>query len=153
MTIVYQPVVRNFQKTPPINSSTNDHYTPEGVRVSVPIYVDLTTAQRKELLNGIREACSVSVSTEVKSASGLSVQESSSAQPSVESYVGMTLDCLRGVLFQRGGLPLDLVLKLQSASGITYVTEKTIAAAVKAKQAVVKTFISDYPYEATTPSS
>ena len=41
-----------------------------------------------------------------------------------------------------------MVLKLQSVTGIEAVSEKDIAAALKARGEDVKSFIADYPYQA-----
>ena len=50
----------------------------------------------------------------------------------------MTVDVLRNVLFQRGGLPTDVVLKIQEITVVTDVTDKDLVAATKAKLAVIK---------------
>ena len=40
----------------------------------------------------------------------------------------MTVDVLRNVLFQRGGLPTDVVLKIQEITVVTDVTDKDLVA-------------------------
>ena len=76
--------------------------------------------------------------------SGLVVEEVTNLTAEVEVYLGMTLETLRtSVLFQRGGLPMDLVLKLQHLTGIDAITDKEIATAFKSRQASVKSYISE----------
>lgn len=139
--------VRQYQQTTPINSAKNDHFTKEGIRISTCLYIDLTQSQRKELLNGIRSAASsYPITYEPPSASGIRVEERSNSQSEIESFIGMNFDTLRPVLFQRGGLPIDLVFKLQAVSGLRFVTDKDVAAAFKAKTAQVKAYIADHTF-------
>lgn len=126
--------------TKSINSSANDFTSKAGVRISLPCYVDLTTSQRKELLNGAREAVSATTSTSPKSISGISVETVTRASSDVEAYIGMDLDILRGVLFQRGGLEVSLVLRLQEVTGITFVSDKDFTAAFKARHDLIKEY-------------
>ena len=144
-TIAAPPVHRNWQKHKPLNHNSNDHTLENGVRISTPLYIDLTINQRKELLNEVRELTS-SLSN-VRSTGSLQVVEMSSNASEVEGYIGMTVDVLRNVLFQRGGIALDLVLKLQEVTGIVFVTDKDVAAAHKVKLAVVKSFLTENPFD------
>ena len=117
-----------------INNYLNDYTTNDGVRVSLPIYVDVPMSKRKELLNGIRTAQADETTTATPSSvSGLTV-ETVNTRSSVNDFLGMNADVLRGVLFQRGGLALDLVLKLQDIAKLDVLTEADIKKAFSARQ-------------------
>jgi hypothetical protein len=126
--------------TKPINSSANDFTNAAGVRVSLPCYVDLTNTQRKELLNGVREAISATTTSSPKSISGITVETVSRASSDIEAHIGMNIDILRGVLFQRGGLEVSLVLRLQEVTGLTFVSDKDFTAAFKARHDLIKKY-------------
>ncbi|MDB4616753.1 hypothetical protein OAE23_01475 [Synechococcus sp. AH-551-E11] len=145
--IAYKTSVRNFVKTPPINSAGVDPVTTNGVRISMPIYIDVPNSQRKELLNAVREVISGGYSTRsTQTQSGLQVESASSSESDVESYLGLSLDNLRSVLFSRGGLPLDLLLKIQSVAGIEVMSEKELLAAFKSRQKYVQEWMKNNPF-------
>ena len=125
-----------------IHHFTNDFTTTDGVRICTPIYIDIPTAQRKEILNKVREIASApaAVVTPVTH-SGITVQNSSSQEQQIVQFLGLDLANLRNTLFQRGGLSVDLVLKLQAITGLNYVDQKTFTTAFKNKQAVIKSFM------------
>ena len=124
-----------------INHYTNDHVTSEGVRICSPLYIDLSTADRKSLLNAVRTLCNErTVVTTPATQSGIKV-ESNTSENEITSFLGLDLNNLRNALFQRGGLSADLVFKLQAITSLTFVTEKDIAAAFKTKQGLVKKFV------------
>lgn len=129
-----------------INSSSNDYTTDSGVRISCPVYIDLNNNQRKELLNACRTVAHSSETVAVPSKSGISVATTVGGLNKLESYLGCSLDILRGTLFQRGGLSADLVLKIQLATGVEIVPTKELEAALKSKATVIKAFIKDNPY-------
>jgi hypothetical protein len=129
-----------------INSSANDHVTNEGVRISCPLYIDLTTIQRKALLNAARELAESTTTTTPTTQSGISVATTNGGLTKLEHYLGCSFDILRGSLFQRGGVPIDLVLRLQLATGVEVVSLKEIEAGIKNKIAVVKSFVEDNQY-------
>ena len=146
MTSIHAPTTsRPFQRTTPVNSSGNDFMTESGVRLSTPVYCDLPNSLRKELFNGVRTACTApsNARTATASVSGISVEESSNRAPDVESYLGMNIDTLRAVLFSRGGIPVDLVLRLQAISGLVFVTEKEFNAALKKRGTIIKNYITE----------
>lgn len=144
----YKSTVRNYAQTPVLNSAANDYNNVNGVRVSTPTYIDLTIQQRKELLNAIRTlTASVTTTQTSTSHTGLQVETPTSSLSNVESYLGMNLDVLRTALFSRGGIPIDLCLKLQSATGIEFVSIKDITAAYKAKEKHIKDWIANYSYD------
>ena len=133
----------------PTNSSNNDAYTSKGARVSLPIYVDVSQQDRKLMLNGIRtKIYETSSNQSPSSVSGIQVVTAGSGQGEVERYLGMTLEVLRTVLFSRGGLPIDLCLRLQNVSGVEVLTEKDIKAAFKERQAAVLSYLKDFTFEA-----
>jgi hypothetical protein len=127
-----------------LNHYTNDYTTQEGVRISLPLYIDLTTAQRKLLLNAVREVANATTEVNVHSLSGITVAHTNGGLSKVESYLGASLDVLRsGVLFQRGGIAADLLIRLQLATGVEIVSAKEIEAALKARISQVKAFVAD----------
>ena len=86
---------------------------PNGVSVSTPIYIGLTTEQNKMLLNGFRRALE---------ARGKDAEEE----------LGMNEENLRHALFGRNGVPERLVLKLQKLTGIELITKEQINDAFQA---------------------
>lgn len=144
---------RQWQRVPAINSASNDYTTKNGVRISLPCYIDITIQQRKEILNACRDQCQATVVTsEPESMSGIRVVTTSSAQSDMESYIGMSLDVLRGVIFARGGIEAGLLLRLQEVTGVELVSDKDFTAAFKARQDVIKNYTSDYPYHSNAGS-
>ena len=71
-----------------------------------------------------------------------------SGQGEVERYLGMTLEVLRTVLFSRGGLPIDLCLRLQNVSGVEVLTEADIKKAFKERQSAVLSYLKEFTFEA-----
>lgn len=131
-----------------INSATLDTHTQEGIRISIPCYVDVPNHVRKSLLNGTREAAQREAASEStpKTQSGLTVTTYNNNQTSVENYLGVSLDVLRTVLFQRGGLPLDLILRLQEVSGIEVLSPKELAKAFDDRKKVCIGYAKENPY-------
>ena len=127
----------------PLNASVNDTMTDEGVRVSVPVYVDLTHNQRKEILNNLRSKATHREYTP-HTASGISTVTSVAPITDIESFIGMSIEVLRGVIFQRGGMPIDLVLRLQKAAGVEFVTEAQIKNAFTSKQKLIQNKLKDF---------
>ena len=146
MTISAPPVRRKWERNPNINAAVNDHVNDKQVRISLPCYIDLTTAQRKEILNAVRTVSSEMSTSSPNSMSGLKVETAVSAGPDVESYIGMTLDVLRGVIFQRGGLEVSLVLRLQEVTGLEFVSAKDFTAAFKSRQDLIKSYTKEHPF-------
>ena len=129
-----------------INSSANDLVTTDGVRISCPLYIDCTTLQRKALLNAARELADSTVTVTPNTQSGISVATTSGGLTKLENYLGCSFDILRSSLFQRGGVPIELVLRLQLATGVEVVSLKEIEAGIKTKIAVVKSFVEENQY-------
>lgn len=71
----------------------------------MPLYVDAPSAIRKTLFNSIRDQ---------------------KDQTSVTETLGMEISVLRTLLFQRGGIPLDLMLRMQTITGIDCLDETSI---------------------------
>ena len=126
--------------TKPINNSANDYTNDNGVRISLPCYVDLTTSQRKMLLNGVREAVNSTQTSSPPSMSGISVETYSRGMSDAEACIGMNMDVLRGVIFQRGGLEVSLVLRLQEVTGLKFVEPKDFTAAFKSRSDLIKNY-------------
>lgn len=126
-----------------INAHPNDYYTPDGTRVCLPIYIDVPMTKRKELLNGIRNAQNAETTSSTPSTvSGLTV-ETKNPRSNVHDFLGMQPDVLRGVLFQRGGLALDLVLRLQEVAGLQVLTEADVKKAFTARQKSVLNLVKE----------
>ena len=133
----------------PTNAASNDSYSSNGARISLPIYVDISQQDRKLMLNGIRTAIyEQQPTTTPNSVTGLQVVNATNGQHEVEAFIGMSLDVLRTVLFSRGGMPIDLVLRLQSVSGMEVLSEKDIKAAFKDRQASVLSYLKENTYQA-----
>ena len=149
MTAISAPsTFRTYAAIPTLNNSQNDFVSASGIRVSCPLYVDLPNNIRKQLLNGVRAKAAELImdDTQPQSISGITVSNSASLQPVIESYLGMGLDNLRNALFQRGGLEASLILKLEQVTGIEVLSPKDWAAAFKVKQTLVKDFSTSYPF-------
>lgn len=131
----------------PINSAANDYINTEGARISAPVYCDLTTTQRKLLLNGVREkVMEQEVTTKPATASGISVVTRNAGTTELETYLGLTTDVLRTVIFQRGGIEISLLLRLQEVTGIEVVSQKDIAAAFTARKKQISDYLTSFPF-------
>ena len=143
-TISYPSTVRNWATRKPLNHYTTDYHNDGGVRISLPLYLDVPNSDRKRLLNAVREVCATqAITTPENQHGGIKVVASQSMQPEVEAYLGISLDVLRTVLFARGGLNADLLFRLQEVTGIVLVTEKDISAAFTARKKQIKTYIEE----------
>ena len=131
---------------PIVNNYNNDYLTQSGVRICTPLFIDLTNSQRKQLLNAVREVSTKTNITETRTQSGIRVETNSGAMNSVELYLGTSIDLLRSLLFTRGGLAVDLVLKLQEVTGLEMVSVKEIEAAMKTRINLVKNYSTNFPY-------
>lgn len=123
-----------------VNNYQNDYITDSGTRICTPLYLDLTTTQRKELLNAVRTKATEMSSASTKTQSGIVVETSVGNLSKIEAFLGCTIEVLRSVLFQRGGLSSDLVLRLQAVTGTEVVSVKEIEAAFKARIKLIKDF-------------
>jgi hypothetical protein len=140
---------RQWNQTKPLNHHTRDFTTESGVRVSNPVYVDLTTTQRKDLLNLIRTRCYETIDvTQQETQSGIRTVSSANRQGEIEGYLGMSLDVLRTVIFARGGLEVSLLLRLQSVAGFEVITTKELMAGLKAKQDLIKAYVTENKFDA-----
>lgn len=134
----------------PTNAAKNDTYSSNGARISLPIYVDVSQSDRKLMLNGIRTRIyEQAPTTTPNSVTGLQVVNATNGQHDVEAFIGMSLEVLRTVLFSRGGMPIDLVLRLQSVSGMEVLSEKDIKAAFKERQASILAYMKENNYSNT----
>ena len=143
------PTHRQWNTNLPLNHHSRDFTTEAGVRVSNPIYVDLTTTQRKDLLNAIRTRCFEPVEeTQTGTVSGIRTVSSASQQPAIEGYLGLSLDVLRTVIFARGGLEIGLLIRLQSVAQMEVISQKELLAGLKSKMDIVKSYIAENQYGA-----
>ena len=136
-----------------INSSKHDYYNEKGVRVSLPVYADVPTDLRKQLLNGVRSAHDASSFSQRDTNTISNITVSTANQSNVEAYIGMKLEVLRSVLFQRGGLPLDLVLRLQEVSGIEVLTPKELTAVFDTRKKFCSSYQKSHPYSSSSTNS
>ena len=124
-----------------LNHSANDYISSEGVRFCQPLYIDPPSHVRKEVYNVVRSLCETSTDvTQTPTASGITVETSCSNQHAVEAFLGCSLEMLRSHIFVRGGMQLNLWLKLQTLTSIEAFTQKDFTAAFKARAATVKAF-------------
>ena len=130
-----------------INAAVNDYISPDGVRVSLAAYADVPVVTRKLALSAIRDLINSSVESTPTTQSGISVVTNAGNLSKVERQLGCTFDILRQTLFQRGGLPLELVLKLQVLTGIEMLSMKELDAAVKAKTNLIKEYVKQISSE------
>jgi hypothetical protein len=132
-----------------LNSASNDYTTDSGVRVCTPVYVDIPVNERKTLLNLVRHKAMEMNVSEVKSKSGISVATSTNQLSNIESYLGCSLEVLRSLIFSRGGLACDLVLKLQSLTGYEVLSLKDLDQALKHRLNTIKEYTKEntYTYE------
>ena len=144
-----------YQDIPALNKAENDYTTSNGVRICNSVYIDIPMnggdgkLGRKEIFNKLRSICNKPVPRQQQpnSLSGLRVEEYSTLEPYVSQYLGCSMQTLRSAIWwQRGALPVDLVLKVQSVIGETIVSEKDITAAFSKKSKVVKEFSKLYPF-------
>ena len=129
-----------------LNSWNNDYNTSEGVRISVPLYVDIPQQTRKDLFSRLRAVTEAEkVVTNPPTQSGISVATAIPGGSSVERHIGITLDNLRSVLFSRGGIDVSLLIRIQSVVGEA-VPAKEIENALKQKIVQLKEFIAANSY-------
>lgn len=144
MTTPSAPAVhRNWQQSVPLNHYTNDYMSDKGVRVSTPLYIDVSSSMRKEAFNKLRELAKNSAEETQSTTGDVRVVSYSTMQPAIEAFLGMSLDVLRSVIFNRGGLQLDLVIRIQAITGQELISEKDITAAFKKKADLIKAYIKE----------
>ena len=128
--IAYPTTVRKWNNDKPLNATFNDLHTEQGVRISQPIYIDLPTSVRKELLNGVRSLAN----NPLRWSRRFTILTSAHILCRQPRLSPPKMDILRGVIFQRGGLSADLVFRLHQVTGIEVITEKDVKAAFKQRQ-------------------
>ena len=104
-----------------------------GIAVSTPIYISLTSEQRKAVLNCIRNLKTKQLIhigwSKDQQDQGYRLDEDyfhAPPQTPVEELLGMSEDNLRHVLFSRNGIPERLLLRLQRITGIKLVDRTQI---------------------------
>jgi hypothetical protein len=135
-----------------LNSAMNDYTTDNGVRVCSPLYLDIPVNERKALLNLVRHKAMEMNVSEVKSKSGISVATSANQLSNIEAYLGCSLEVLRSLIFSRGGLSADLVLKLQALTDYEVISIKEIEAGLKNRLNTIKEYVKNNPYTEATPN-
>lgn len=108
-----------------------------GLSISVPIYIQPTTEQNKQLLNAFREVKRqqlLEMGHQTTRVQGSIVVETAQAEPKtpVELELGMDENNLRYALFNRHGVNERLIIKLQQLTGLELVTKEQIEAVTKA---------------------
>jgi hypothetical protein len=141
-------VIETKKPFEPLNAAKADYYTESGCRVSTVLYLDVPMEKRKLLYNALRTKVELESYTSTPSTrSGIqTVTANSNALSRIEAYVGVTLSVLRGVLFQRGGVALDLILRIQEAAGIEVISTKELSAALDQRKKQVVSYIKENPF-------
>ena len=131
----------------PLNSAACDYHSEDGVRFSLPFYLDLSQQQRKQLFNAVRTTiAATTTSTSVpKSMSGISVETRTPVEYSVEQYIGLGIDVLRSVIHSRGGIPADLILRIQAVTGEVIVTDAQLKKAFDTRKKYVLDYVKNNP--------
>jgi hypothetical protein len=128
----------------PLNNWQNDYTTLDGVRISTPTYLDLNQQQRKLLYSAVRSSIEAHRNSSTpRTVSGITVETAAGGSDSIESYLGITVENLRSVLFSRGGVDITLLLRLQLATGLEVVPVAELEKAYKARIALVKSYVKD----------
>lgn len=129
----------------PLNSAKEDFTTDDGVRFCLPLYLDPPNNIRKEILQAFRERLNNEAhhnDTNTKSGIGVTTYTFGSA---AETYVGMNLSVLRGVLFQRGGLPMDLLFRLQHVTGVEVISQADLTKFFDTRKKQAIAYMKDVP--------
>ena len=144
-------MTQTLDKPVALNNYTNDTLTENGVRISLPIYIDVPN--RKPLLNALRSLVEQEkFDYTPKSQSGIGVSTAVAGGSSIERYLGVSLETLRSsILFSRGGLDITLLLRIQSVTGIEVCPVADIEKALKTRIKQVKDFAANHAY--TPPNS
>lgn len=114
-------IKNRYQQVTPTAVTTN------GCAISVPIYLNMTADQSKAMLNAFRnlvakQRLEMGWDDSPKSVGELSVQTQTTPPITpAEQEIGMNESSLRYAIFNRGGTPERLVLKLSELTGV-YVT-------------------------------
>lgn len=132
----------------PLNAAKNDYYTDKGVRVSTVLYVDVPNEIRKSLYSALRSKVEMEAFTATPATkSGITtVTANSAALSKIEAYIGISMSVLRSVIFARGGVALDLILRIQEATGLEVISAKELGAALDARKKQVVSYTKDYPF-------
>ena len=117
-------IKNRYQQLTPTAVSAN------GCAISCPVYLNCTDDQNKALLNGFRNLVAkqrreMGWDDTPKSLGQLSVE--TKTKPPItpcEEELGLTEESLRYALFNRGGSPERLILKLSALTGV-YVTSRS----------------------------
>ena len=134
--------------TAPLNRGVNDWITDDGVRISLPLYVDPPHHLRKQAFSALRAKIeSRNQISNPESISGLSVSTAMSGGNDVEGFVGITMDNLRHTMFSRGGLDASLLLRIQAVTGVQLCSAADIEKAMKARIKQVKDFVAANRFE------
>ena len=114
------------------NQTTPSSITSNGLCISTPFYLNITTDQGKQLLNAFRsivhkQRVELGYDNTTKTVGQLSV--TTNIKPPLtpaEEELGMNEESLRYALFSRQGTPERLVLKLCSITGVYITTREEI---------------------------
>ena len=113
----------------------------------MPFYLDLSQQQRKQLFNAVRTtiAATTTTTTRHKTRSGISVETRTPVEYSVEQYIGLGVDVLRSVIHSRGGIPADLILRIQAVTGEVIVTDAQLKKAFDTRKRYVLDYVKNNP--------
>ena len=137
----------NTKPFEPLNSAACDYHSEDGVRFSLPFYLDLSQQQRKQLFNAVRTTIAATTkSTSVpKSRSGISVETFSHGEYSLEQYIGLSIDLIRTLIHSRGGIPADMIVRIQAVTGEVIVTDAQLKKAFDTRKKYVLDYVKNNP--------
>ena len=111
---------------------TPTHITESGATISCPFYINLTTDQKKLLLNTFRsikqrQLAGLGYTDEARQEGSISVVTATTPpQTNIEIESGVNEENLRLLLFSRQGVQERLILKLQHLTGLEFVTKDQV---------------------------
>ena len=137
----------NTKPFEPLNSAACDYHSEDGVRFSLPFYLDLSQQQRKQLFNAVRTTIAATTkSTSVpKSRSGISVETFSHGEYSLEQYIGLSIDVIRTLIHSRGGIPADMIVRIQAVTGEVIFTDAQLKKVFDTRKKYVLDYVKNNP--------
>ena len=114
------------------NQVTPTHRTESGASISCPFYINLTTDQKKLLLNTFRsikqrQLAGLGYDNKPRQEGSISVVTAQAVpQAPIEIESGVNEENLRLLLFSRQGVQERLILNLQRICGVEFVTKEQV---------------------------
>ena len=133
--------------------------TSSGLAISVPVYLNLTEDQNKQMLNAFRELVrkqriDMGYDDSPKSIGSLMVEtKTTPPQTPAEEALGMSVESLRYAIFGKGGTAERLILKLSDLTGVQVVSREEIETVQRLWLDEFYTSTNDRSRTTTTPTS